>query len=381
MATLEERLPSSRIPTIGIDCRFAATRSGIGRYTQELVQALLKRNDPWRYVLFVADAKGHGLGALPHSGNFQFSIFNFQHYSIGEQLFFPRAIQRSKVSLMHFPHFNAPLFCSIPFIATIHDLILHTYPNEASFLKRAAYRLLMRSAVTRAQHLIAVSRFTAEELAKMYGENVQRKTSVIHEGISENFHPASESEKRRITEKYRLPSHFLLYVGAAKEHKNVQTLIDACQDAEQLVLVTGGKEAARLRLRPNTRILEGVDDNDLPALYSLARCFVLPSLAEGFGLPILEAMACGCPVVASNCASIPEIAGGHALLVEPTVKGLSEGIRKVESGPPFAPAELRRGKQWKVESGSMEHARSFTWERAAEETAKVYASVLSYVGI
>ena len=369
----------TNFPCIGLDCRFASSRSGIGRYARELVRALLKRNDPWRYVLFVSDMVEHGLGALPSSDNWQLAIGNWHPYSFKEQLFFPHAIRRSGISFLHVPHFNAPLFSPVPSIVTIHDLILHTYPNEASFLKRTAYRLLMRSAVTRAQHLIAVSRFTAESIAETYGENAQRKTSVIHEGISEDFHPASESEKRRITEKYHLPSHFLLYVGAAKEHKNVQTLIDACQDAEQLVLVTGGKEAARLRLRPNTRILEGVDDNDLPALYSLARCFVLPSLAEGFGLPILEAMACGCPVVASNRASIPEIAGGHALLVEPTVKGLSEGIRKVESGPSFAKA--MEGKKWKVESGSMEHARSFTWERAAEETAKVYASVLSYVGI
>lgn len=306
----------------------------------------------------------------------------------------PRVIRISKVSLMHYPHFNAPLFSPVPFIATIHDLILHKFPNEASLSKRLAYRFLVGRTVHRAMRLIAVSTATKSDLLTWYpslfsssghrrwpsrsysshpldssqGSSLEENTdriSVIHEGISERFRPATSDEQQAMREKYGLPEHFILYVGAAKEHKNVQTLIDACPEEVALVLVTGGKELHRLRLRPNVLVFKNVPDEDLPSLYSAALCTVSPSLAEGFNFPVLEALACGCPVIATNRGATPEICGGHCLLVEPTVEGLEGGIRRVERG------------KGKGESESIDHARCFTWEKAAEETAKVYAACIN----
>lgn len=327
--------------TIGIDCRFAKTKSGIGRYTRELKRELKRRNDPWSYVFLEPD--------IPH-------------YSLAEQLQLPKAIRTAHIDLLHVPHFNVPFNCPVPFIATIHDLILHSFPNEASLLKRAVYRTLMKNTVTKAKHLIAVSQFTADELKREYGENVANKTSVIHEGVSPQFHPASEEEKQRVRTKYNLPERFLLYVGSAKQHKNVQTLIDACPNDLPLVLKTTGRESQYLSICANTQILD-CDDTDLPALYSATTLYVHPSLAEGFGLPILEAMACGTTVVASNCGSIPKITGGRAILVEPTVEGLRQGIEDALEAPSH-PDQM------------VQHARNFSWETMAEETAVLYASAL-----
>ena len=298
------------MPLIGIDCRFAATHSGIGRYARELVKHLLQRNDPWEYVLFTVPGAQTGLEEILNEKRATQFPIPISHYSLKEHFLFPHAIRKSRISLLHSPHFNVPLFLGVPFIATIHDLILHKFPNEASLPKRLAYRMLMRNTVSRARHLIVVSNATTEDLKDTYGENIYSKTSVIHEGIGEEFRPASEEEQERVRNHYHLPAQFFLYVGAAKEHKNVQMLIDSCPESASLILVTGGKEAAALRLKKNVKILSSVPDEDLPALYSSARCFISPSLAEGFNFPLLEAFACGCPVIATQRGSSPEVAGG-----------------------------------------------------------------------
>ena len=137
-------------------------------------------------------------------------------------------------------------------------------------------------------------------------------------------------------------------------------LIDACPEHTTLILVTGGKESAALRLRKNVKILSSVPDEDLPALYSSALCFISPSLAEGFNFPALEALACGCPVIATRRGSSPEIAGGFATLIEPT----EEALRRALENPPSGNREK-----------ALAHARTFSWEITASETAKIYAKV------
>lgn len=363
---------SARGYTIGIDCRFAGTRSGIGRYTEELVRCLLKRNDHWRYILFVRNR--NDLPDLPSSDNFQFSIFNFPFYSLQEQLNFPSLIRQSKIDLLHVPHFNIPFFCPVPFVVTVHDLILHRYPNQASLTKRLAYRILMHRAVKQSSHILVVSAFTAGEIKKTYGDDLGKKMTVTHEGVSDGFHPASEDQKNQIRKKYDLParttarsggpSSFLLYTGACKEHKNVQTLIDAVPENQTLILVTGGKEMKKLKMKSNVRILTNIPDADLPILMSAASVYVQPSLYEGFGLPVLEAMACGVPVVASNRTSLPEITKENAILVDPTLGGIKEGIEKSLVTRPNREQAIA-------------HAQSFSWEHMATDTARVYGKILN----
>lgn len=344
--------------TIGIDCRFASTSSGLGRYTRELTTALLERGGA-HYVLFVRSEREPWIPAIA-SASMTVHVAPFPHYSLAEQTRFPSVLRRAGIDLLFCPHFNVPWFCPVPFVVTIHDLILHRFPNNAHLLKQAAYRLLMVRAISRAERIICVSAFAADEVRKTYGRSAKEKISVIHEAVSPSFQPVASDGRERITQKYRLDKPYFLYVGNAKQHKNVGVLIDAftaLDDASrELVLVTGGKEVADMRLPPGVRLLHDIPDADLPALYSGALCFVSASLYEGFGLPLLEAHACGCPAIVSDQSSFPEIAPPGTLLIEPTVQIFAAAMR---TPPAWQPAESVR-----------------TWSDVATETAGVFGKVM-----
>src|SRR3989338_5548977 len=154
--------------TIGIDCRFAGTQTGLGRYARELVTHLLKRDDPLQYVLFVRDEEETWLKALPGTKNREaarghaaytgqtLKTSNYAHYSLSEQRGFPKDIAQANIDLFFVLHFNVPLKCPVPFVVTIHDLILHHYPNQASMIKRFAYNYLMSHAVSHSKGIIVV---------------------------------------------------------------------------------------------------------------------------------------------------------------------------------------------------------------------------------
>ncbi len=305
----------------------------------------------------------HALPLPEKNASFEIVHAPFAHYSVSEQTLFPALIKKSNIDLLHVPHFNVPLFCPTPFIVTIHDLILHQYPNQASLAKRIAYRILMKHAVKRSSHIFAVSEYTKGEILRQYGDTTAKKITVTHEGVSDLFRPASLEEKNRIRKEFDLSDSFILYAGACKEHKNVQTLINAAPENLPLILITGRKEIKKLHLKSNVRVFSNVPDAYLPPLMSAASVYVQPSLYEGFGLPVLEAMACGTPVVASNRTSLPEIAGSHAILVEPTEEGLREGIKKAFASPPD-------------QSRGIAHAQSFSWEKMTRRTTEIYAELL-----
>ncbi len=345
--------------TIGIDCRFASTFTGLGRYTREITTHLLKRKDNVRYVLFVRNRNEEWLRELPLSED-QIIEADIPHYSVAEQLRFRSIVKQSKIDLLFSPHFNVPFFCPVPFVVTVHDVILHRYPNNAPLLKQVAYRILLSRAVRKARRVIAVSQFTASELHSLYGPRLAPVT-VIHEGVSDTFQPAPAEECVRVQKKYALPSSFFLYMGNAKQHKNVPLLLKAFAalpgETEHLMLCTGGKEAESLVLPPRARMIADVPEKDLPALYTLAKAFVTASLYEGFCLPVAEAEACGCPVIATNRAAILEIASGSAVLLEPTVEDYTEALLH----PPARVPSIRK----------------LQWEKTAHETAELLMKAAS----
>ncbi|MDP6575462.1 MAG: glycosyltransferase family 1 protein [Candidatus Peribacteraceae bacterium] len=325
--------------TIAIDCRFASTNSGIGRYTRELVSELIKSNEcNWKLLVKSVSETWPNGTELIHAP--------FDHYSLSEQIRLPKLLKESEADLLFSPHFNVPFFCPIPYVITIHDLILHRYPNQSSALKRFAYKLLMSRAVRKSKHIITISNFVLNDIAQTYGRNkIKNKTSVIYEGVSDNFYPRSKVEQN---------DEFFLYVGNAKEHKNVQTLIDAHKqlpdDSPSLVLVCGGTESKKLKINNRVRLISEISDEELPALYSSAKAFVTASLYEGYCLPVTEAQACGCPVIASNKGAIPEVAGNEAKLIEPNIEQLVEAMRN----PPAPPKNFNKP-EWKSTSkGTME---------------------------
>lgn len=326
--------------TLGIDCRFASHHAGLGRYTRELVSSLLSiAPADLQIVLFVRNRQEGWLATLP-PGRARIVTANFAHYSWGEQVWFPRIITQSGASLFFSPHFNVPFFCPLPFVVTVHDLILHHFPNQASLLKQMAYRVLLARAVRKAKKIIAVSTFTAQELGKFFGEGVLPKVQVITEGVSPLFHPRTAEESASVLALFGIEKPFFLYVGNAKEHKNLPLLLHAFERLNDpqasLVLVTSGVELERLKPLPaHVYVLESVIDHDLALLYSMAKAFVTPSLYEGFCLPIAEAEACGCPVIAVRATAIPETASPHARLVEPTTTAFVEAMRTPPS--PLSP--------------------------------------------
>lgn len=341
---------------VGIDSRFGGTLSGLGSYTRALVTHLLRRTDPIRYTLFVRSTDEAWVRSLIGSPtHYQLLTTHYPHYSLSEQTLFPLILRRSGIDLLFSLHFNVPLACPVPFVATIHDLILHRYPNEAPLWKRMAYRAVLRHTVTRARALIAVSRFVAGEIRETYGQNVASKVTVIPEGVHERFVRRSENEKEEVRQRYGIQRPFFLYVGNAKEHKNVWMLMAAFQKlhapGKSLVLVMSGREAERLRFGDGIQHLSSVPLDDLPALYSAAEAFVTASLYEGFCLPIAEARACGCPVIALNIGVMPEVVGKECALVEATEEALTQAMKS----PPLSSPGLQRRR----------------WEEVAEETARL----------
>lgn len=326
--------------TIAIDCRFATSGVGLGRYTREIVRRIVELGGA-RFVLIGPDGPPPWMGT---KATYETVHANIGHYSVTEQIVLPQMINRTKADLLFVPHFNVPMGVNMPFVMTMHDLILHAYPNSASVFKRLAYYALMRYAVRRARSLIVVSEYVRGELLGRYGAAVAEKSVVITEGVDESYGPRSQAERESIMQRYGLSKPFFLYVGSAKQHKNVSVLIKAFHiahpDDMELILVSGGKEATALHPLPsNIRMLQNVPDQDLPALYSAAKAFVTASLYEGYGLPVAEALACGCPVIASDRSAIPEVANGHAMLIEPTVEAFASAFTR----SPKATAPYRAG--------------------------------------
>lgn len=294
-----------------IDCRFAATPSGLGRFTRGLTAELLHTKPAAHWTLLVAP------GTQPWwdpGADVHLIETSIPHYSLAEQFRLPGLLKNEYVDAYYAPHFNAPLRLRTPSVVTIHDFILHRFPNAASPLKQLAYRFLMRRVIRRAGAVCAVSPFVAQEIAAIYGSGAAAKTIVTGEGVEPEIAPASVDAQATVRQRYGLSRPFLLYVGNAKEHKNVPGLLAAFATAAlpetDLVLVASGKEADAVVWPTGVIRLKNVPDADLPPLYSAAAACVTMSHHEGYCLPLVEALACGCPVVAPALTAIPGVVGG-----------------------------------------------------------------------
>ncbi len=308
------------------------------------------------------------------------------------------------VDLFHATEHLLPRLSAIRTVFTLHDLIFLFHPEAHKPMNRWFLTLMMPRFLRAADAIIAVSECTKRDAVRCYGIP-EEKITVIYEGVNPRFRPADPEAIAAVRQKYGLPERFILYVGTIEPRKNLTALLEAYTALMErpapcaLRPATCDLRPATCDLRPATcdlRLMivgkkgwlyEGffrklrelgledrviftgyVPDEDLPALYSAADLFVFPSLYEGFGLPVLEAMACGVPVVCSSTSSLPEVAGDAALLVPPTdVRALTEAMERALTDERLRARMRARG---------LERARRFSWERAAQGTLITYRKVL-----
>lgn len=367
---------------VGIDAR-AYGWTGIGRYARNLLatvtaEARATGDVPLEFVVFVPTRYARDVSELPHT---KVVPVRDSYYSIYEQTGFLLQLLGTKLDLIHFLNFNVPIGYRRPFVVTIHDLTRFHFPGERhrSRFHQWAYTKVFSSAVRGAERVIAVSQFTKEELARAF-PSVSEKVSVISEGVEERLFAPQEPGDDAVLRRLGISTPYILYVGLWMKHKNLPGLLNAfkaaCAAGFLGTLVVSGDEGSggkQVRYLPeaaglgDTLILPGrVSDKDLPALYRQARAFVFPSFSEGFGLPPLEAMASGTPVVAARAGSLPEILGNAALYADPhSPKQIAAALLLLEADPILREHLQRRGRA---------RAAQFSWAQCGRETLALYRS-------
>jgi glycosyltransferase involved in cell wall biosynthesis len=302
-----------------------------------------------------------------------------------EQWGFPRACQKLKADVAHVPHYGASGWLPCPQVVTVHDLILWQMPAYSRPLLLSAYRHLIRATARRATHIITDSNFTRQQVVTDW-EIGEEKVTAIHLAPAPIFHPALSVGNLQPSPLLRGEgTGYLLYVGGYDVRKNVAMLLRAYAEMpasfrQKHPLVLAGKipethtvyqdprpQIQQLGLSNDVKLIGWVASQDLPSLYAKATLFLYPSRYEGFGFPVLEAMACGVPVLTSNVTSLPEIAGNCAILLDPADgKSWRDTIMKVCQDP---------GTRQKWVQCGYEHVLKFTWQKTAQQTADIYTSV------
>jgi glycosyltransferase involved in cell wall biosynthesis len=298
------------------------------------------------------------------------------------QLHVPRAIRRDRITVYHSPCSLGPLRTPCARVMTVHDAIMLAMPSQYGAVERVYFRLFSVVAARRADAVIVPSHAARADVARVYGIPPAR-LSVIPEAASPRFRPIAPAERAPVLARYGIRPPYVLFVGAIVPRKNLPRLLDAFAASRRRV----GRDASLVLVGPpessvgpirhphldgHLHRLDRVPDDDLPALYSGAACLAYPSLAEGFGLPILEAMACGTPVMTSNCSAMAEVAGDAALLVDPRrTEAIAEGLVRLLAERGLGEALGERG---------LARARAFTWEQAARATEEVYRAAADRAG-
>jgi glycosyltransferase involved in cell wall biosynthesis len=355
---------------------------GIGTYIRNLVRGLARLDHQTEYILLCRPEDVEVASEL--GPNFRAVAEGARPYSLGEQFRIPLSLVRERAHLFHEPHYVLPPATRCRAVVTIHDCIHLMFPQYLPGAMAYYYaRFSMWSAVRQADRILTVSETSKRDILKFF-DIPPEKVAVIYNAIDERFLAEPDAERMdHVRQRYQLDHPFLLYVGNIKPHKNLGRLIEAFALARanglgNLRLVIVGDQLSkypplrqavhRHRLDKDVRFLGFQPYDTLSVFYRLARAFVFPSLYEGFGLPPLEAMACGTPVVTSNVSSLPEIAGGAAVLVDPyDPTSIADGIVRAATDEPLREELIRRG---------LARARDFSWARSVAETHQIYMDVL-----
>ncbi len=361
---------------VALDLRLAFhRRGGVATYAARLLEAL-SRVEPASTFIEVRDRRDPSrTDGLPNVRTLH--VVTPAHFR-SERWSLPIELLRARADLFHATDFVAPLPSPTPTVVTIHDLTFLRRPELVTPGAARYYSQVPRS-VRRARAVIAVSATTGHDVVTMLGVP-QDRVHVVPLAADPLFRPVDDEVLLRAArDRFGLPDRFVLFVGTREPRKNLGALLDACTEVRdgggRVPLVLVGEEGwlsddleRRARTQENVTILGPVSADDLVAIYNLATVLALPSLDEGFGLPVIEAMACGTPVVCADRGALPEVAGGAALLVDPhDVGGIAAALTSVMEDAPLHDRMRRRG---------LARSATFGWDRTAKETAAVYRSVL-----
>ncbi len=379
---------------IGIDARMCGPKQGgIGRYIEQLIKNLEKINGEDEFVIFLR--KENWDEYTPSKPNFKKVLADIPWYGWREQTQLPKIIKREKIDLMHFPHWNVPLFCRAPFIVTIHDLLLLHFPTRAAstlgplsyFFKNLTYKIVLCSSARRAKRILTVSEFTKQEIDKTLKIPAEKiiVTHLAPHQLTTDYGLRTTDHKQRAVDRrpstvVQITKPYVLYVGNAYPHKNLEGLLSAWKIfnkkyGNNYQLVLAGHEdyfykkllasLPACRLAGSGVVFVGfVPDADLPALYQNASLYVFPSFYEGFGLPPLEAITYGVPVASSDRTSLKEVLQDAAIYFNPeNEEEMAEAIQKG-----LKDENLRQN----IIKNGLKLLKRYSWEKTAAETLGVY---------
>lgn len=366
-----------------IDARlYGLEHAGLGRYTLNLLSELTKIDRKNSYVVLL---RKNYFDQLKFPKNWTKILADFRHYSLSEQIKLPRIIRSQLPDLVHFLHFNVPLFYPGKFVVTIHDVLMHkqkgleatTLPFYSYWLKRLGYGLVFKTAATEAEKILVPSATVKKEVKDFYKIN-DSKVVVTYEGVGNFFFEGKSSNK--ILNKYKIDKPYFIYAGNAYPHKNLEKAILAVVSLNKtikekviFVIVSGRdfftrrleKEVIRMKAGKYVKILPFVTDPELASLYASSAAFVTPSLMEGFGLPGLEAMASGTLTLASDIPVFKEVYKNAAIYFDPNdIASISTAMQAV--------LKMKATERTKLVKDRRKFARKYSWEKMAEKTLKVY---------
>jgi glycosyltransferase involved in cell wall biosynthesis len=356
---------------------------GIGTYVRNLLRQLARQDSANEYVVFCRDADWDAIDEL--GPRVRPVVENAGAYSVREQWALPIDLRRESVDLFHAPHYVLPPLTRCRSVVTIHDCIHLRFPQYLPNRAGYAYaRAQMWTATHKAARVITVSEASKRDILR-YFKVPESRIDVIYNAIDDRFWQQPDAdEMARVRERYRLDKPFVLYAGNIKPHKNLERLIEAfhllrqhasMKDVQLLIIgdeiskyATLRRAVHRHKLHKHVRFFGFVSDQALAALYRLAAAFVFPSLYEGFGLPPLEAMASGTPVITSNVSSLPEVVGDAALMIDPyEPEAIADAMHRVLEDEALRADLSRRG---------LARAREFSWERSVARVREIYAEVM-----
>jgi len=359
-----------------LDARTATPHfPGIGRYVTNLARALIPQLAPDEQLTVFFDP-AHPL-ELPSGDAIHSLPVDVSPFSLRQQWVVPRLLHRHKADVYHSVYYLMPYVTGVPTLLTLYDLIPIHFPEHSTLKARLFFRGATALALRTAQHMLAISEATRRDFLARFSLLPERITA-IPLAADPAFTPQTPEVVAALRTRYHLPEKFILYLGSNKPHKNLVRLVEAWAviqaEVPDVTLVIAG---AWLPQHPESRQRAhalGIDDRvcwlgplpgaDLPALYTAPETFIFPSLYEGFGLPVIEALACGTPVACANTSSLPEVAGDAAVLFDPTqTESIVDAMRQLLGDGDLRVDLRQRG---------LAQAAKFSWSRTAQETLTLY---------